>query len=74
MGPVGGTLCCDFKNNSPGTFDRLPPMNGPGVRYAGLPATLGGTAVVPPMLAAAAAATKPAPTGDRRDRGEQPNP
>ncbi len=47
FGLSGGTLCCDFKSNSPSSFDRLPPMNGPGVRYAGLPATIGGTEITP---------------------------
>ena len=37
FGLSGGTIACDFKDNSPGSFDRIIVMNGPGVSYAGMP-------------------------------------
>ncbi len=53
FGLSGGTLCCDFKNNNASTFDRLPPMNGPGLSYTGLPASLAGTDINPPSIGGA---------------------
>ena len=52
FGLSGGTMAGDFKDNSPGSFDRIIVMNGPGVSYAGMPTptylTVTSTYILPP--------------------------